>query len=661
MKITAHVVLSPSRKASSRSRLRSPLLLLGTVMLFLSARSISFAGSATWKTVAPHENWNAAGNWTAGGPPNGAADTATFNTSQKKAPFLSADTEVNGIVFNAGASPFTIIASPTFALSLSGVGITNNSGTTQNFVTAVKYRQHGEIFFANSATAGDGTLFTNGGGAINGGGGGLMSFLNTSSAGNGTFINNGGMHNNAGGAFIEFSGNSSAGSGTFTNNGGAIFGGNGGRIFFDESSTADHGTFTNNGPSFSSAGSTVGTTVFAASSTAGNGTFINNGGTVSGSGGGYIFFDEGSAGSGTFTINGGAVSGADGGGIGFEFSSPAGNGTFTINGGAVSSARGGLVSFSETSTAGDATLILNGGAVRGANGGDLFFTDSASAGNAKLIAKGDVGGGRGSAINFFSDATGGTAQVGIFDKATMDISGHSIPGITIGSLEGNGVIFLGARNLTVGSNNLTTSFSGLIRDRGSSGGNGGSLSKIGSGTLVLSNANTYTGGTTVTAGNLSITNASGSGTGSGAVQVDSGTLGGTGAMAGAVTVGDGGNPRAFLSPGIAGPGALATQGTLTFKSDATYKFELDSSSGIEDQVVANGVTINGGAQFTFADRGSGTLPAGTVFTVINNTAATPIAGTFSNLTDGSTFTVNGNTFRADYEGGDGNDLTLTVQ
>jgi len=34
--------------------------------------------------------------------------------------------------------------------------------------------------------------------------------------------------------------------------------------------------------------------------------------------------------------------------------------------------------------------------------------------------------------------------------------------------------------------------------------------------------------------------------------------------------------------------------------------------------------------------------------------------TFSNLADGSIFTSNGNNSQADYQGGDGNDLTLTV-
>jgi hypothetical protein len=76
--------------------------------------------------------------------------------------------------------------------------------------------------------------------------------------------------------------------------------------------------------------------------------------------------------------------------------------------------------------------------------------------------------------------------------------------------------------------------------------------------------------------------------------------------------------------------------------------------------VANGVTINSGALFSFVGLDSGTLPQGTVFTAIDNIAATPISGTFSNLADGAIVNVNGNNLQASYEGGDGNDLTLTV-
>ena len=97
----------------------------------------------------------------------------------------------------------------------------------------------------------------------------------------------------------------------------------------------------------------------------------------------------------------------------------------------------------------------------------------------------------------------------------------------------------------------------------------------------------------------------------------------------------------------------------TFNSDATYKFELKTKRAIADKVIANGVTISG-ARASFVSRGNSVLPPGTVFTIIDNTAATPIAGTFNNLADGSTFTADGNTFQVSYEGGTGNDLTLTV-
>jgi hypothetical protein len=146
------------------------------------------------------------------------------------------------------------------------------------------------------------------------------------------------------------------------------------------------------------------------------------------------------------------------------------------------------------------------------------------------------------------------------------------------------------------------------------------------------------------------------------VQVNAGTLGGTGTIAGAVTVGTGSGSGAFLSPGInaASHRTLTILSTLTFNADSAYDFGLNSLTARADKVNAKGVTIDSGAQFSFADSHASVLAAGTVFTAIDNTAATPIAGAFSNLTDGSTITIGSNTFQASYEGGDGNDLTLTV-
>ncbi|HEY3602339.1 MAG TPA: hypothetical protein VGK72_10315, partial [Chthoniobacterales bacterium] len=80
-----------------------------------------------------------------------------------------------------------------------------------------------------------------------------------------------------------------------------------------------------------------------------------------------------------------------------------------------------------------------------------------------------------------------------------------------------------------------------------------------------------------------------------------------------------------------------------------------------DQVTAKGVTINSDAVISLVDLAGNLVPAGTVFTLINNTANAPISGAFSNLADGSTVMIGNNTYDASYSGGTGNDLTLTVQ
>src|SRR5438132_10803813 len=127
-----------------------------------------------------------------------------------------------------------------------------------------------------------------------------------------------------------------------------------------------------------------------------------------------------------------------------------------------------------------------------------------------------------------------SARLEVLGTGSFDIS--DIPGMaTVGSIEGDGSIFLGATNLTAGSNNLTTTFSGVMQDGGVNGGAGGSFTKIGTGTLSLSGANTYTGDTIVQGGRLLVSNTTGSATGTGLVQINAAILGGTGTIKGAVT------------------------------------------------------------------------------------------------------------------------------
>ena len=120
----------------------------------------------------------------------------------------------------------------------------------------------------------------------------------------------------------------------------------------------------------------------------------------------------------------------------------------------------------------------------------------------------------------------------------------------------------------------------------------------------------------------------------------------------------------MLAPGglLRNEATLAIQSTLTFQTGGTYlyTFEASRNNSRANDVIANGVTITGGATLTVGGIILGRLRVGTTFTVISNTAATPIAGTFANLPDGSIVTIFGNNLRASYEGGDGNDLTLTI-
>src|SRR5207249_3161535 len=124
-----------------------------------------------------------------------------------------------------------------------------------------------------------------------------------------------------------------------------------------------------------------------------------------------------------------------------------------------------------------------------------------------------------------------------FGNGSLDISGHRLnPGLTLGSIEGDGNVFLGANNLKVGSNNLNTTFSGVMQDGGSFGGSGGSLTKIGTGMLTLSGTNTYTGETNVRRGILQV---DGSITSNTFVNAES-RLAGTGTIYGNVTSNRGG-------------------------------------------------------------------------------------------------------------------------
>jgi hypothetical protein len=81
-------------------------------------------------------------------------------------------------------------------------------------------------------------------------------------------------------------------------------------------------------------------------------------------------------------------------------------------------------------------------------------------------------------------STGGQATFVTNSGGIVDMSFLTSGGMTAGSIAGAGDYYLGSNALTVGGNNTSTEVSGGIFDGGGNGGTGGSLIKVGTGTLI---------------------------------------------------------------------------------------------------------------------------------------------------------------------------------
>jgi len=103
------------------------------LVFMLLAAATAFGDSAMWNLNPTDGDWRTAANWTPATVPNGPNDTATFGVSNITGVSLELcelDIEVNGIVFDAGASAFTLTVENNCSfvedLIFSGVGVTNN-------------------------------------------------------------------------------------------------------------------------------------------------------------------------------------------------------------------------------------------------------------------------------------------------------------------------------------------------------------------------------------------------------------------------------------------------------------------------------------------------------------------------------------------------------
>ncbi|HTR41800.1 MAG TPA: polysaccharide lyase family protein [Pseudomonadales bacterium] len=189
----------------------------------------------------------------------------------------------------------------------------------------------------------------------------------------------------------------------------------------------------------------------------------------------------------------------------------------------------------------------------------------------------------------------GYANAAIFLNAGVNLYNINANNETIdlGELGGAATAFIGSGSVSslnptwrIGAKNTTNTYAGVIADAGVT-----SLIKIGTGTLILSGANTYSGGTTINGGTLVASNAVGSATGAGAVIVNNGgALGGNGIVAGPVTVNAGG----MLAPGVR-QGLLTVSNTLTLDAGSVTLMSVIQATAVTNSAVrVTGTFAEGG-------------------------------------------------------------------
>jgi fibronectin-binding autotransporter adhesin len=369
-----------------------------------------------------------------------------------------------------------------------------------------------------------------------------------------------------------------------------------------------------------------------------------------------------------------------------------GEGTLTLT--AANTYTGGTIVAAGTLTSPDSTTLPSGSAVTVELGATLNFPSTGGTRNiASLAGAGSVTtvdgtlsvGGSGASSTFSGVISGGTALTKV-GPGTLTLSGtNTYTGLTtisngtialgaahalsdssainvvngailnlanfsdaVSSLGGSGNVTLGSGTLSVGVNNASSDFSGIIS------GTGG-LTKIGTGTLRLFLASTYTGPTTVSAGTLTafaannISSASAILVEAGAILSFPGTVGtrniaslaGAGnltTVGGALSVGGSGASSEFS--GVISGGNVLTKvgtGTLTLSGANTYTGVTNLNAGTLELAANENLGAAAGA-VTF---GGGTLRATGDFTAARTTTLNSGGGTFE-VNNGATLQWDGN-------------------
>ena len=258
----------------------------------------------------------------------------------------------------------------------------------------------------------------------------------------------------------------------------------------------------------------------------------------------------------------------------------------------------GALAFDRSDSVTFGSVISGTGSVLQEGAGATILTSANSYSGGTTVVNGTLGVGANGAL--------GTGLVELFTDATLAFTAN---GLNLA----NAVVLEGSLDPTIDTGANTDTISGVISGPGS-------LAKIGSGTLILSAANTYAGATDVQAGTLAVTGSIVS-----SATVESGaTLGGSGTIGGLVA-----KSGATIAPGVLAPfSTLTANGAASFAGGSIFAVNVNAAGQNDKLVTTGATTISGGTvQVTPAP---GTYAPQTRYTLI--TAGGGVSGTFSAAT-----------------------------
>jgi fibronectin-binding autotransporter adhesin len=571
----------------------------------------------TWTGVTVNQSWNTAGNWDNNTVPNSPTVDVIFPS---QSPFFFGTVNVNSSV-QARSISFQnttnnyIVSSPGGATISSLTGITVSSAVTTTDTISAPLQFTGGVSTTgsltinnNAAATANPTLILSGatgtqdlGGIVIGGSGFTRISGNLGSLGGGTIL--AGLTKSGAGR-LELTGNNAlltgqnvngtysitVSGGTLAINSEAALGRTGDALHMNVNSSTTGGLeFLNGGVTISRPVQMDNATRFVC-----NGTDVNviagqlhGSGPLVKDGTGTLFLSNNSNGYGNgLVINGGTVSVQTEGSLSTGHTVAMAGGTLEVSGSFTSNqditlnSGGGTMSVLTGVTLMQQAIVQGVGGLTKSGPGLLILSPSFGVTNSysggTVIVDGTLQIGNASAV---PDSTALTLGGGS-TSGTLDLNGRSLQ-VSAFSTSGSGTAntvtnsLAGTVTLTVNNPSVAQAYGGVLTGPIA-------LVKSGAGTLTLSNGGSnYTGGTTVNAGRLIVSNATGSATGTGPVIVNGGasaggTLGGNGIVSGAVTINTGAVNGA-INPGVSPIGTLAIGGGLTV--NGTYVADVSSASG----------------------------------------------------------------------------------